>query len=374
MSEPALVCITTGERYSTDEPRWCSASGGLLDLEWTPLFDPEKIRWRPPSLWRYREALPIRDDRNIVSLGEGFTPLVPFRVAGRELLVKLDYLFPTGSYKDRGASVLISKVKELGIRHVVQDSSGNAGCAVAAYAALAGISCEIFVPESTSEAKLTQIRLAGAELHRVPGNREATARAAFVRAQDVYYASHCWNPYFLQGTRTFAFEVWEQLSWKAPGTVIVPAGNGTLLLGAWLGFRELLAAGFVDRMPALVAVQSAACAPIAEAVLRPGSRTLPAISPGHTIAEGIAIAEPVRWQAMVRAVQESGGSVITVDDRQIIDALKQMCGRGYYIEPTAAAAIAGTVKFLGESDAREPIVTVITGHGLKATEKMTALL
>ncbi|MEM9982561.1 MAG: pyridoxal-phosphate dependent enzyme, partial [Bacteroidota bacterium] len=152
--------------------------------------------------------------------------------------LKLDFLFPTGSYKDRGASVMISKVKELGIDKVVQDSSGNAGASVAAYCAKAGIACDIYAPKCTSQAKLTQIKMYGATLHLIDGTREDTAQAALEAAQKSYYASHCWNPYFFQGTKTFAFEIAEQMGWKAPDTVILPAGNGTLLIGAYIGFRE----------------------------------------------------------------------------------------------------------------------------------------
>jgi len=370
MSDAVLVCAATGERYGADAPRWCSATGGLLDLEWTPAFYPEKIRHRPPSLWRYREAIPLQDDRNIVSFGEGFTPLFPATLSGQKIQIKLDHLFPTGSYKDRGASVLISKARELGIRDVVQDSSGNAGCAIASYATLAGIACEIFVPAGTSAAKLVQIRHAGASLHQVPGTREDTARAALERAHHVYYASHCWNPFFLHGTKTFAFEIWEQLSWKVPGTLILPAGNGTLVLGAWLGFRELLEAGFADRMPVIVAVQAAACAPLAAAFQRPSAHALPQVPTGHTMAEGIAIAAPVRWKGIVQAVRETGGIIQTVEEEEIAGALRKTGAMGLCVEPTAAAAIAGAEKYLAENDAAGPVITVVTGHGLKSPDKL----
>ncbi len=176
-------------------------------------------------MWRFREALPIENDENIVSFQEGYTPLLPFQVEGRPILLKQEHLFPTGSFKDRGASVLISRAKELGVERVVEDSSGNAGAAIAAYAAQAGIACDIYVPDNTSPAKLAQIKLYGARLHKIPGSRENTAEAARDMAKDHFYASHVWNPYFFQGTKTFSFEIWEQLGGQAPDTILCLDGH-----------------------------------------------------------------------------------------------------------------------------------------------------
>ncbi|MBE0699964.1 MAG: pyridoxal-phosphate dependent enzyme, partial [Anaerolineaceae bacterium] len=203
-----FICTKCTAEHPVDSPRWRCECGGLLDLSFTPVFQREKILARPPSLWRYREAIPIDRDEDMLTFGEGFTALVPFRAGGREILVKQDHLFPTGSYKDRGAAVMISKARSIGVTEVVEDSSGNAGCAVAAWCARAGIACQIFVPESTSAEKTAQIELYGAKLVRVPGSREDTARAVMQAAQRHYYASHSWNPFFFQGTKTWAFEVW----------------------------------------------------------------------------------------------------------------------------------------------------------------------
>jgi threonine synthase len=368
-----LICVETGERYPASEPRWRSESGLLLDLEFSPDFDPARTAGRKPTLWRYREALPIDLDENIVTFDEGFTPLLPVTFGGRTVLVKQEQLFPTGSYKDRGASVLISKVSELGVRRVVQDSSGNAGCSVAAYCARAGISCEIFVPEETSAGKLVQIAQTGARLHRIPGSREDTARAAMEAARTTYYASHCWNPFFLHGTKTFAYEVCEQLGWRAPDTVILPAGNGTLVLGASIGFGELCAAGIIPRTPRIVAVQAAVCAPLFHS-WKSGDSMSAAIRKGHTMAEGIAIAEPVRGPQVIRAIVSSGGGLMTVEEEEIASALTLVSRQGFSIEPTSAAVIAGLLKYLPGSSAEEVIVSAFTGHGLKSTETMMALL
>jgi threonine synthase len=241
---------------------------------------------------------------------------VPHSAAGREVFLKLDHLFPSGSYKDRGAAVLLSKIRELHVDRVVEDSSGNAGAAVAAYAAAAGITADIYVPASNSPGKLNQIRAYGAELVAVEGSRSDTAAAALRAAEEHYYASHVWNPFFLEGTKTFAFEVWEQLGFQAPDTVVLPAGNGTLLLGAYKGFRELRDAGCIDEIPKHVAVQTAACAPLAGGAPLTGPR-----APGTTVAEGIAIAEPPLLQEMSDALASCGGTVITVEEEEIRRAL-----------------------------------------------------
>lgn len=373
MSDESLRCTRCSAEYPTHLPRWRCDCGGLLDLHFTPRFDKAAIARRAPSLWRYREALPITDDHAILSLGEGFTPLTPFRLAGRELLVKQDQLFPTGSYKDRGAAVLISKAFELGVREVVEDSSGNAGCAIAAWCARAGIACQIYCPDSTSPAKTVQIEMYGARLVLVPGSREATARAVLAAAEQHYYASHSWNPYFFHGTKTWAYEVCEQLGWTAPDTVILPTGNGTLLLGAALGFQELHAAGLIDRIPRLIAVQSEHCAPLAR-VFHEHLTQLPPVPRQDTLAEGIAIAEPVRGMQIVQAVRASGGDFLTVSDQEIKDTLRALARQGAYIEPTAAAAPAAAARYLATCPPGEVVVSVFTGHGLKNTEKLQKIL
>lgn len=369
----SLICIDCRREYSCEEKIWKCSCGGLLDIDFRPSFPIDKITSRKPTLWRYREAIPLEDDRNIVSLDEGFTPLLQVQISGWPVWLKQDHLFPTGSYKDRGASVLISKVRELGVATVVEDSSGNAGCAIAAYCARAGISCDIFVPADTSPAKLAQIRLYGASLNKVEGSREDTAHAVLRAAEAAYYASHSWNPYFFQGTKTFAFEICEQLGWKAPDTLIVPAGNGTLLLGASIGFRELRKAGIIEKTPKILGVQSSRCAPLSQAFRR-GMKSIPSIKKQDTLAEGIAIAEPIRGPQIIKAVEDSGGAFLEVEEGEIKAALTDLARKGFYVEPTAAAAVAAIPKYLSRTKNDETIVSVLTGHGLKSTEKMLKIL
>jgi len=317
-------------------------------------------------MWRFRRAIPIRDDANIISMGEGYTPLITREIAGRSVHIKQEQLFSTGSYKDRGASVLISKAKELGVKRVVEDSSGNAGCAIAAYCAAADIECHIYVPADTSPAKLAQIAAYGAKLHLVPGSRSDTADAVMEAAETDYYASHSWNPFFFQGTKTFAYEIVEQLGGRAPDAIVLPVGNGTLLLGAAIGFAELKAAGLIDHVPRQIAVQAANCAPLAAKFIEQ-----PVADPQPTIAEGIAIAQPIRGPQILETIDETGGRFVTVTEEKIVAAFKETARAGHYIEPTSAATIAGAARWIEDEQPPEDmtIVTVYTGHGLKAAGK-----
>ncbi len=317
---------------------------------------PAELTGRPTSLWRYAEALPASGTP--VSLGEGMTPLVRSR-DGR-LLFKLESSNPTGSFKDRGATVMLTALVSGGVAEVVEDSSGNAGSAVAAYSARAGVRATIYVPETASPGKLAQIAAYGARVVRVAGTREAVAAVA--QAAPGRYASHCWDPIFFHGTKTVAFELWEQLGWRAPAWVVSPVGHGTLLLGLALGFRALRAQGAIAQLPRLVAVQSAGCAPLAGPALGRG------VGNGHTVAEGIRVMTPVRPEEVHAAVRESDGRFVVVDDAEITAARALLGSEGLFVEPTAAVAPAAAWRLVerGEVSAAEPIVVPLTGHGLKA--------
>jgi len=366
-----LVCRKCGGAYPLDDVRWKCDCGSFLDIEFEFSLDKERLWNRKRTLWRYREALPINRDENIITLHEGFTPLLESTIDGKKYVTKLEQLFPTGSFKDRGASVLVSKAKELGVTRVVEDSSGNAGCAIAAYSARAGIACDIFVPEKTSPGKLAQIQMYGAELKQIAGSREDTARAALEAAEGCFYASHVWSPFFFQGTKTFAFEVWEQLGFSVPDALIIPTGHGTLFIGAYLGFTDLLSQDLIPKLPKFIAVQPEGCAPIYE-MFNQKLRKVPHIGPGETMAEGIRIAEPLRANQILDILAETKGEVIIVSDREIEASLFEICANGLYVEPTSAAAVAGFRKY--KSAGQETIVVPLTGHGLKSTEKFLQLL
>jgi threonine synthase len=361
-----LRCSVCQRAYPLHTQEWRCECEGIFELEGTSTFSREAIEADVPTLWRYRAMLPIHDKEDIVSLGEGFTPLVPVSLYGLTVLCKLEFLAPTGSFKDRGAAVLVSVLRGMGVAEVVEDSSGNAAASLAAYCARAGIHARIFVPAHASPAKLAQIAVYGAELVPVEGPRENSALAAQEAAKSAYYASHNHSPFFVQGTKTFAYEVWEHLGGGAPRNLVLPVGNGSLLMGAYRGFSELRTAGLLERMPRLFAVQAEACAPIYQAY-RQGLDDARPVSPGETIAEGIRIAQPSRGSQILRAVRETAGAVATVDDREIEDARSMLARLGLYVEPTSATAVAALRK-LDRTIARDEITVIpLTGSGLKTT-------
>jgi threonine synthase len=335
-----------------------------------------------PGLWRYASWIPVPAVPGL-SMGEGATALLE---AGPELPgvhLKLEFVSPTGSFKDRGAAVLIAAAVHDGATAVVADSSGNAGSAIAAYAARASLPCTVFVPESTSPGKPAQIAAYGARLERVPGDRSAATERAIAEVERTgsTYASHIYDPRFLQGTKTFAFELWEQLG-TVPDAVLVPVGNGTLLLGAHRGFHELRSAGLTDRLPALIALQSERCAPLAAAFASGADHPVEVPAGPPTVAEGIAIPAPPRGAQILAAVRESGGCVVAVPEAAIAPAGRELARRGLLVEPTAALVWAAALLLRGRlkvpvSDdeawraagrvAAGTLVVPLCGSGLKAS-------
>jgi threonine synthase len=313
--------------------------------------------------WQHNRDLP--GPWQDVTMGEGGTPLIPFDPGRPQVLVKLEYLMPTLSFKDRGAAVLVSLAGGVGAEELVADSSGNAGTAIAAYAARARIPCRVFVPEGTSPGKVARIAAFGAAVEVVKGDREDAAKAAIdaVEETGAFYASHAWHPAFLEGTKAFAFEVWEQLGGQAPDEVMLPVGNGTLLLGAALGFDELLAAGLIPARPRLIGVQAEACNPLEQAWREHISHPV-AIRRRPTAAEGIAIAAPPRGSQILAAVRASGGRFLAVDEDAISRAQVKLASLGLNVEPTAAAVYAGLTTHLGdEGPGNRRIVLPLCGAG-----------
>lgn len=351
-------------------PWSCPSCGSPLELALPPP-DPDTFAAEgTQGVWRYLGWLPPGDP---VTLGEPTTALVGLPSDGPRVFVKLEGGQPTGSFKDRGASATIASLRSRGVREIVVDSSGNAGASFAAYAARAGITARVFVPTDASAAKLLQVRAHGAIVETVPGPRAAAgeaARAALdATGPDVAYASHLWQPAFLAGTATFAYEVVEQLG-GAPDTLIAPLGGGTLLLGAALGFERLRDAGLIASAPRLVGVQSAACAPLASA-FHAGRNDADPVEPGMTIAEGIRIARPPRSRQIIASIRASGGTIVEVSDEEIVASLRRLLTAGLFVEPTSAAAHAGLAK-VAQPD--ETVVLALTGHGLKAVAALSELL
>ncbi|HYF07090.1 MAG TPA: pyridoxal-phosphate dependent enzyme, partial [Acetobacteraceae bacterium] len=271
----------------------------------------------------------------------------------------------------RGASVMLSLLRAQGVSHVLEDSSGNGGAAVSAYAAAGGMRAKILVPASTSPAKTVQSRASGAEIELVPGSRQDCADEALRQANRVFYASHNWHPFFLHGTKTLAYELWEDLGFQAPDNVIVPCGAGSNVLGCGIGFEELLRAGEISRLPRIFAAQPANCAPIARAFLKQD----PA-APQPTIAEGTAIAQPVRLPEVLGYLEQSRGGAVMLSEAEIGAATLDLARTGIYVEPTCAQAAAAFGKLLeaGTIRAEETTVVVMTGTGLKSTPRIAELL
>lgn len=365
----------SGRTWPLDHPRWRGDDGVPLMLTELPGLRRDAIDAGTRSLWRYRSALPFGAEVAPISMGEGCTPLVPRRVGGAEVLLKLEWFAPTGSFKDRGASVMLSGLRAQGVTAVLEDSSGNGGAAIAAYAAAGGMAATIMVPASTSPAKIVQMKAAGAEIELVPGTRQDCADAALARAEAIFYASHNWHPFFLHGTKTLAYELWEDLGFRAPDNVIIPCGAGSNVLGCDIGFGELLRAGEIDRLPRLFAVQPANVGPIA-AAFSAGSDTPVPCTVAPTIAEGTAIAQPIRLAEVLGAIRRSGGAAVTVTEAEIEAALFSLARSGIYVEPTCATAAAALANLLASGTIRagETTVLVLTGTGLKATARIGALM
>jgi threonine synthase len=361
----------SGRTYPLETPRWRGDNGAPLLVSDLPGISRDDIAGGIRSIWRYAAALPFLPARPI-TMGEGCTPLVEHDLGGgATVLLKCEWFMPTGSFKDRGASVMLSLLREQGIQAVLEDSSGNGGAAISAYAAAGGMAATIFVPASTSPAKTVQSRAVGAAITLVPGSRQDCADAAEREAEKIFYASHNWQAFFLQGTKTLAYELWEDLGFQAPDNVIVPCGAGSNVLGAYIGFSELLRAGQIAKLPRIFAAQPANCAPIARAALG-----LDPVEAKPTIAEGTAISKPLRTAECLRAMRESGGGAVMLSEEEIAAAALNLARRGVYVEPTSAQAAAAVPKLIasGKIAARETTVAVLTGTGIKSTPRYAEML
>jgi len=352
-------CTLCHRTYPPDPTRIRCDCGGALDLRGAPTLDPAQIRRDDYTLWRYRHALPIPPDVPPVTLGEGMTPLVEARWGDLAVLLKCEFLNPTGSFKDRGTTVLVTALAAAGVDRVVEDSSGNAGCSLAAYAARAGIRATIYVPAHASPVKQAQIAAYGAQLIPVPGPRSQAARAVLeAAASGAVYASHVYHPLIHAGMKTAAYEIWEQLGGRLPDAVVLPVGHGSLLLGLAQGFAEL-----GGQMPRLFGVQAAACAPLAAAWESGAADPLP-VPEGKTVAEGVRIAAPVRGRAILEAVRASGGAVLAVSDAETLAARQRLAHQGFFVEPTSALAVAALDPLRPRLEGT--VVVILTGSGFKS--------
>ncbi len=359
-----------GALHPLDVPRWRGDDGGPLLLTPGSGLGRDDIERGERSLWRYRAALAGAIARPI-SMGEGCTPLIE----RGGVTFKCEWFSPTGSFKDRGASVMLSHLRGLGVGAVLEDSSGNGGSAIAGYGAAGGLRVKVLAPASTSPAKIAQVRAYGAEVQLVEGPREASQTEAIRQSEQTFYASHNWQPFFLEGTKTLAYELWEDFGFKAPDVVILPVGAGSLLLGLHFGFRELLGAGQIARLPRLIAAQPLNCSPVA-ASFAAGLDVPVAREVRPTVAEGTAIKAPLRLKEMIAALRESGGEAVAATEAEIVAALRKLAEQGLFVEPTSASAAAAFDKLsaAGRVGPRERVVMVLSGSGLKAASRFAELL
>ena len=374
-----LECAMTGERHEADQIYNLSRAGKPLLVRYNlagvrKALSKETLAARAPDLWRYRELLPVRAPENIVSLGEAMTPIV--RMAklstrlGGDILVKDEGRLPTGSFKARGLVMAVSMVKALGIKHMAMPTNGNAGAALAAYASRAGIKSTIFCPEDTPEVNVSEIALQGSTVYRVNGLiddcgkivGEGKAKAGW------FDTSTLKEPYRIEGKKTMGLELAEQLDWSVPDVIFYPTGGGTGLIGMWKAFAELEAIGFIGKKrPRMIAVQASGCAPIVRAY-EAGEEHAPRWENAHTIASGIRVPQAIGDFLILRAVRESGGFAIAVDDSAITAALDEMArAEGFLLCPEGAATYAAYKQSLadGRVSRTEQVVLFNCASGLK---------
>ena len=360
-----FICSKCGQAVNVETRNAKCDCGGLWKLDYKPpKFDLSLIDRDTWNIFRYRAFLPLEGESwREISLGEGLTPVIQFN---EDVLLKMDYFMPTLSFKDRGAAVLITHCKAIGVDSVVQDSSGNAGNSVAAYCARAGIDCEIFVPEGTSPQKIAMIKAHRARVNVVPGSRDNCADVcrAKVEQEGKYYANHVFNPFFYEGTKTYIYEIFEQLR-RIPANIFVPLGNGTLFIGIVKALEEFLESGIIDKMPQIIAVQSENCAPFVEAVKK-NEKNPARIIPTPTMAEGIAIGVPMRGEEILEYTFKHNVQMVTAPEDRILEARSILAAKGIYCEHTTAATYAGYLKYCELYGKISDCLIPMCGAGLKS--------
>lgn len=346
----------------------CPSCGEPLDVKLDFNFEPDKIRTGNYSLWRYEQFFPYTQERKKITLSEGWTPVVRF---SDNVYVKLESANPTGSFKDRGSTVLFSALHEL-IReaggYISEDSSGNAGASMAAYAARAGLNARIYVPESVAGPKFNQIQFYGAQVTKVSGGRARVAEEAQKVERRKFYVGHILHPLFRDGMRSLAYELLEQFGWSVPERVYLPVSAGTLLLGLISGFKHLSDSGGIDALPKIVACQTQQVSPLYH--LFKGLEYNPPETV-TSIADALVSVKPPLLDMMVKRLKEVKGDAIMVGEDEIIEAFLELARSGFFVEPSSAVAFAGYKKQLRTNviSKENKVVIVLTGNGLKTTVK-----
>ncbi|MBS7615347.1 threonine synthase [Candidatus Bathyarchaeota archaeon] len=376
-----LKCIDCGIEYNPNMVIYtCHKCGGLLTVKYDPSKIPSDLNqvWRNRSLsvWKYSELLPVENLNLIVSLGEGGTSLnrcinLAEKIGIKKVYAKNEGENPTGSFKDRGMTVGVSKALELRMKKVTCASTGNTSASLAAYAARAGLECMVLVPSGkVAFGKLTQAIVHGAKVVQIKGNfDEALKIVQEICLKRPVYLLNSVNPFRLEGQKTAAFEIRDQLG-KVPDKLVVPVGNAGNISAIWKGFKELYELGLIERLPQMVGIQAEGAAPIVNSIKR-GLSEVKFVEKPETVATAIRIGSPVNWKKAVNALKESKGLVETVSDGEILEAQRMLAQlEGLFVEPASAASVAGLIKLvkMGLVDKEEEVVCILTGHGLKDPE------
>lgn len=374
-------CINCGTKYQVNEiVYFCRKCGDLLEVryDFNELAEKlEKSDWRnvPLSVWRYKDLMPINDVSKIVSLSEGGTGLHSCHKLGKQLgllqlYVKNEGENPTGSFKDRGMTVGVSKANELGTKNVICASTGNTSASLAAYAAKSGMRCTVLIPSGKiAYGKLSQAMIYGAKVLQIRGNFDQSLDMVLKISEKhpSIYLLNSINPFRVEGQKSLGFEICDQLDGEAPDRIVVPVGNAGNISAIWKGFTEYHQLGFIKKLPMMTGIQAAGSAPIAQMIKTGSSKMVPVEAP-ETLATAIRIGAPVSWKKAVNAIRNSGGTAETVTDDEILTAQKLLARvEGIFVEPASASSIAGLIKLVnsGVIDKGERVVCVTTGHGLK---------
>ena len=381
-----LQCTRCGRSHDVDRPqRFCDCGGPLYaryDLESVALIwrDTQIFRDRASNLWRFAEMLPVKDPAHRISLGEGGTPLLRLARLGRELglaqlFAKDEGTNPTGSFKARGLAVAVSRARELGLRTLSIPTAGNAGSALAAYCARAGLDAVIYMPEDTPAAFVKECRTLGARVVQIPGTiADAGAAMASVADREGWFPiSTLQEPYRLEGKKTMGYELVEDLGWKVPDVILYPTGGGTGLLGMWKAFGELEALDLIgSQRPRMIVVQASGCAPVVRSLQR-NDETIAPWNNAQTVANGLRVPRPFADREILGVVRESDGTAVSVDDRDMIAMIAQL-GRseGIYAAPEAAATLVAARCLVGSGAIQhdDTVVAFLTGNAYKYQESL----
>ena len=386
MARPEILkCVLCGREYSPDPERYvCDSCGldGTLDVLYDVSNAKKKITKEAMSvnmdmsMWRYRDILPVLNDANMPDLAVGWTPLYENkRMASKygvnKLYIKDDGRNPTASLKDRASAVGVAKAMDFGQKVVACASTGNAASSLSGFAAVSGLESYIFVPEKAPAAKVTQLLVYGANVVLVKGDYAKAFDLATAAIEKFgWYNRNCAiNPYLVEGKKTCAMEIAEQLNWEVPDRVFISVGDGCCIGGLYKGFRDLLDLGLTGRMPKITGVQAEGSSPIYRAIIENSKRVT--FSPADTIADSISVGAPRNWAKALRAIRKSGGTAVTVSDSEILSAIPELArSSGVFGEPAGVTGFAGFRKMAmeGKTGPDETIAVVVTGNGLKDIE------